>query len=162
MASMSRSSSSGRTVASPALVEQVHGAACVPLEFSLEPHAAARQSFDLATEHARYDFAEGENLKLIHWAVREAPELLRMLRTAYLFGQDGLAPPTALGGDGVALGLLPRRSKAVTLGSEKLKDVEREHIHRVLEESTSLEEAAVRLGISNTTLWRKRRRYNFL
>jgi two-component system, NtrC family, response regulator AlgB len=40
-----------------------------------------------------------------------------------------------------------------------LEDVEREHIARVLAESTTLEEAAVTLGINVTTLWRKRKRY---
>jgi NtrC-family two-component system response regulator AlgB len=37
--------------------------------------------------------------------------------------------------------------------------VERRHVERVLAESTTLEEAAARLGINPTTLWRKRRRY---
>jgi NtrC-family two-component system response regulator AlgB len=37
--------------------------------------------------------------------------------------------------------------------------VERRHIVQVLAESASLEEAAARLGINPTTLWRKRKRY---
>jgi DNA-binding NtrC family response regulator len=40
-----------------------------------------------------------------------------------------------------------------------LEDVERHHIERVLADSATLEEAAARLGISSTTLWRKRKRY---
>ena len=40
-----------------------------------------------------------------------------------------------------------------------LEDVERAHIHRVLAEAATLEEAAARLGINVTTLWRKRKRY---
>jgi NtrC-family two-component system response regulator AlgB len=40
-----------------------------------------------------------------------------------------------------------------------LEDVERQHIGRVLADSATLEEAASRLGISSTTLWRKRKRY---
>ena len=40
-----------------------------------------------------------------------------------------------------------------------LEDVERRHIVQVLAESSTLEEAAARLGINVTTLWRKRRRY---
>jgi len=43
--------------------------------------------------------------------------------------------------------------------SASLEEVEREHIARVLAESTTLEEAAATLGINATTLWRKRRRY---
>ncbi|HUY26751.1 MAG TPA: sigma-54 dependent transcriptional regulator [Candidatus Binataceae bacterium] len=40
-----------------------------------------------------------------------------------------------------------------------LEDLEREHIRRVLAESTHLDEAAATLGINVTTLWRKRKRY---
>jgi len=40
-----------------------------------------------------------------------------------------------------------------------LADVERAHVQRVLTESTTLEEAATRLGINPTTLWRKRKRW---
>jgi transcriptional regulator with PAS, ATPase and Fis domain len=40
-----------------------------------------------------------------------------------------------------------------------LEDLERRHIQRVLAEASTLEEAAVRLGINVTTLWRKRKRY---
>jgi NtrC-family two-component system response regulator AlgB len=39
------------------------------------------------------------------------------------------------------------------------KDFEREHILRVLAESSTLEEAAATLGINASTLWRKRRHY---
>jgi len=40
-----------------------------------------------------------------------------------------------------------------------LEDVERAHVQRVLAESATLEEAAARLGIDATTLWRKRKRW---
>jgi NtrC-family two-component system response regulator AlgB len=40
-----------------------------------------------------------------------------------------------------------------------LEDVERRHIVQVLGESATLEEAAARLGINVTTLWRRRKRY---
>ena len=40
-----------------------------------------------------------------------------------------------------------------------LDQLERQHIARTLAESATLEEAAARLGINVTTLWRKRRRY---
>jgi transcriptional regulator with PAS, ATPase and Fis domain len=35
----------------------------------------------------------------------------------------------------------------------------RSHIERVLADSATLEEAAARLGINVTTLWRRRKRY---
>jgi DNA-binding NtrC family response regulator len=44
-------------------------------------------------------------------------------------------------------------------GSLPLEQVERKHIERVLADSATLEDAAARLGISSTTLWRKRKRY---
>jgi len=44
-------------------------------------------------------------------------------------------------------------------GAHSLEEIEREHILRVLERSTNLEEAARTLGIDVSTLWRKRRKY---
>jgi two-component system, NtrC family, response regulator AlgB len=46
-----------------------------------------------------------------------------------------------------------------TAHGTRLKDFEREHILRVLAESSTLEQAATTLGINVTTLWRKRRHY---
>jgi transcriptional regulator of acetoin/glycerol metabolism len=43
-----------------------------------------------------------------------------------------------------------------------LRDLEREYIIRVVEACGSLEVAARKLGISSTTLWRKRKRYKML
>jgi NtrC-family two-component system response regulator AlgB len=40
-----------------------------------------------------------------------------------------------------------------------LEELERRHIEQALAESETLEEAAARLGINPTTLWRKRKRY---
>jgi NtrC-family two-component system response regulator AlgB len=40
-----------------------------------------------------------------------------------------------------------------------LDELERAHVQEVLRTSTTLEEAAARLGINATTLWRKRRRW---
>ena len=40
-----------------------------------------------------------------------------------------------------------------------LAELERFQVQRVLEESPTLEEAAARLGINPTTLWRKRKRW---
>jgi two-component system, NtrC family, response regulator AlgB len=41
-----------------------------------------------------------------------------------------------------------------------LEELERRHIQQVLAEAATLEEAAARLGINPTTLWRKRKRYS--
>jgi NtrC-family two-component system response regulator AlgB len=43
--------------------------------------------------------------------------------------------------------------------SLSLEEVERRHVRQVLANSTTLEEAASRLGIDPTTLWRKRKRW---
>lgn len=69
------------------------------------------------------------------------------------------------GGSDVRIRDLPERFHALTStdphGREDtpLDDVRREHIERVLSDSSSLETAAARLGISSTTLWRRRKRY---
>ncbi len=59
-----------------------------------------------------------------------------------------LAPPPTEGGAELAAG-----------GGMSLEDVERRHIEQVLADSATLEEAAARLGINSTTLWRKRKRW---
>jgi NtrC-family two-component system response regulator AlgB len=51
----------------------------------------------------------------------------------------------------------PAPSRAPMPGS--LEDAERAHVQRVLAECATLEEAAARLGIDATTLWRKRKRW---
>ena len=40
-----------------------------------------------------------------------------------------------------------------------LEELERHHIEQALADAETLEEAAARLGINPTTLWRKRKRY---
>ena len=49
---------------------------------------------------------------------------------------------------------------AVTLGGAvSLKDLEKEHIRRILVSTSSLQEAAIMLDIDPSTLYRKRRDY---
>jgi NtrC-family two-component system response regulator AlgB len=58
--------------------------------------------------------------------------------------------------------LLAPPERAVPAPSDKelsLEELERRHIEQVLADAATLEEAAARLGINPTTLWRKRRRY---
>ncbi|MET0151480.1 MAG: sigma-54 dependent transcriptional regulator [Candidatus Binatia bacterium] len=70
-------------------------------------------------------------------------------------------------GDRVRIGDLPDRLAAPMPpegtvpadGGIPLEQVERRHIERVLADSPTLEDAAARLGISSTTLWRKRKRW---
>jgi NtrC-family two-component system response regulator AlgB len=44
-------------------------------------------------------------------------------------------------------------------GDSSLEDMEQRHVRQVLAESSALEEAAARLVINVTTLWRKRKRW---
>jgi NtrC-family two-component system response regulator AlgB len=53
----------------------------------------------------------------------------------------------------------PPPSQARAREDQSLDEVERRHLVEVLRESATLEEAAARLGINPTTLWRKRKRY---
>src|SRR5206468_8669922 len=55
--------------------------------------------------------------------------------------------------------LAPPPAAATSPSALSLEDVERRHIEQVLAESATLDEAAARLGINVTTLWRKRKRY---
>jgi NtrC-family two-component system response regulator AlgB len=63
---------------------------------------------------------------------------------------DQLLAPLAPTNDGAPLTAL------------SLEDLERQQIGRVLDEAETLEEAATRLGIHPSTLWRKRKRYGFV
>jgi len=53
---------------------------------------------------------------------------------------------------------LPTRRPEVG-GNFTLDQIEREHIHRILAQSATQEEAAKILGIDTTTLWRKKKRF---
>jgi two-component system, NtrC family, response regulator AlgB len=57
--------------------------------------------------------------------------------------------------------LAPERPSAPRPGdiALSLEELERRHIQQVLAEAATLEDAAARLGINSTTLWRKRKRY---
>jgi NtrC-family two-component system response regulator AlgB len=53
----------------------------------------------------------------------------------------------------------PRTTVPAEGAGGSLEELERAHIEQVLAESATLEQAAARLGIGVTTLWRKRKRY---
>jgi NtrC-family two-component system response regulator AlgB len=53
----------------------------------------------------------------------------------------------------------PPPAEAPPADALSLEEVERRHVQQVLASSATLEEAAARLGIDPTTLWRKRRRW---
>lgn len=52
------------------------------------------------------------------------------------------------------------RSTAPQLGGDfSLDDIEREHITQVVARTATLDDAAAILGIDDSTLWRKRKKY---
>jgi len=53
----------------------------------------------------------------------------------------------------------PITSDAGGVTAQSLEELERRQVIKVLGESATLDEAAARLGINVTTLWRKRKRY---
>ena len=83
-------------------------------------------------------------------------ELVNVLERAVVLSRADTLQPEDLP-DRLLAPPAPDTPGPVAAGS--LDDVERRHIEKVLTESTTLEEAAARLGINVTTLWRKRKRY---
>jgi transcriptional regulator of acetoin/glycerol metabolism len=94
---------------------------------------------------------------LLEWARHEAPGLLRMLMVSYIEGHRAQAVAQRPGAPRPA-----RRdgSKPRSPSTDSLRNMEREHITRVVSESRTLTEAAARLGIHSTTLWRRLKHYN--
>jgi len=93
-------------------------------------------------------------LAAYHWP-GNARELVNVLEHAVVVSRGETITPEHL----------PERlvqPVAAAMGSSRsgsLEELERRHIQRVLSDSETLDEAAGRLGIDPTTLWRKRKRY---
>jgi DNA-binding NtrC family response regulator len=100
-------------------------------------------------------------LTLLQWARRHAPALLHTLIVSFLTR----APVSELRKTSDQCSL-PEASPATgTITSSKdatLRAIERQHIARVIAESPTLGEAASRLGVASTTLWRKRKLYDLV
>ena len=117
------------------------------------------EGFDFA---ALDQFLEGMNdagrSTLLQWARLHVPNLLYALTVSFLTQAScpevkkttnpcpPLETPSVLAAT--------KRLKASTL-----RAIERQYIARVISESATIREAASRLGIAGTTLWRKRKRY---
>jgi hypothetical protein len=103
-------------------------------------------------------------IRLLRWAGREAPELLEGLVIAYMTANRRKLLMAC--GDTAGTTDFERRAR-LRPGARngraqagKLDELEKRHIAQVLSESGTLREAAARLGINQTTLWRKRKRYS--
>ena len=123
----------------PDLAEHILGSLCV------RHHRDALQ----ITDYARHALME------YHWP-GNIRDLVNTLERAVVLARDNLictedlpdrlvAPPTA--------------APAAPASGLSLEELERRHIEQALAEAETLEEAASRLGINPTTLWRKRKRY---
>jgi DNA-binding NtrC family response regulator len=115
------------------------------------------------------NLSEAESAEVLRWARHYAPELLTRLLTAY---EHRAKPPGAAKASSICTPKrragapssphpIEGRGFSVASGREvsTLKEIEREQIQRVLAESATLRQAASKLGIDETTLWRKRKRY---
>ena|SRR5215469_2170200 len=97
---------------------------------------ASESSFDGVTRF--------ELLSVLEWATSQAPDLLRDLILSYRANQ----PRDSI-----------KEDSSSSCEIDSLDKLERAHILRVIAEARTLTEAASKLGIHSTTLWRKRKRY---
>ena len=84
-------------------------------------------------------------------------ELVNALERALVLSSDGAVRATDLPDHVVEPAAAP--SPAIARGDVSLDELERRHVRAVLADSATLEEAAARLGINPTTLWRMRKRW---
>jgi NtrC-family two-component system response regulator AlgB len=122
---------------------------------TLTDHVLAR----LAERHRRGTIRVSSDTRLLlaryHWPGNHR-ELVNVLERAVILSPSDTITPDHLPDRLLARAPIPSAStRASTLS---LDELEREHIERVLANSETLEEAATRLGINPTTLWRKRKR----
>src|SRR5262249_19992117 len=85
-------------------------------------------------------------------------ELINALERAVVLGRGSVVDADNLP-DQVLAPAAAQPTPSLAAAHDSLEDVERVHVQRILAESATLEEAALRLGINPTTLWRKRRRW---
>jgi hypothetical protein len=125
---------------------------------------AASEGLLLRRSHTLDDFIEGmtgeECLGLLKWAKRHTPDLLRMLMASFLSGQGTVTDLEAHTDRCSSPGRLPGRPEAGSQETTTLREAEQGHIAQVISDSCTLREAAFRLGISHSTLWRKRKLYD--
>jgi NtrC-family two-component system response regulator AlgB len=97
---------------------------------------------------------EARRLLLAHRWPGNVRELANALERAAV-----LARGDTIGPEDLPDRLLAPAAPAPATQGDTLDQLEQRHIQTVLAESATLEEAAARLGIDVTTLWRKRKRY---
>jgi DNA-binding NtrC family response regulator len=103
------------------------------------------------------NMSDAGRLTLFRWARQHAPNLLYALTVSFLTQ----APSSQL-----SQTMSQRSSSATSLDGpamisepSTLRAVEQQYIAQAIAESSTLREAALRLGVAGTTLWRKRKLY---
>jgi NtrC-family two-component system response regulator AlgB len=138
------------TITLPALRERYGDLA------TLTDHVLAR----LADRYRRGSIQVSTDTRLLlaryHWPGNHR-ELVNVLERAVILSPRDTITPEDLPDRLLAPPPCPSASTGASTLS--LEELEREHIERVLANSETLEQAATRLGINPTTLWRKRKRY---
>jgi DNA-binding NtrC family response regulator len=130
--------------------------------------ALSLHAFDVVITDVRMAGMDG--LALLKEIKRRAPETVVVLMTAYPTVPESVAAMRAGAYDYLVkpfgldqIRLLLKRALAAprhAVQSESLEESERHQIEQAIAKSFTLEEAAARLGINITTLWRKRKRYH--
>ena len=95
-------------------------------------------------------------LRLLQWARRQAPDLLKTLMISFLTGDASQSNVKKAERQHGYRSTGPSDVSG-SRGTTTLRQSEREHIARVISESKTLAEAASKLGICYSTLWRKRK-----
>jgi hypothetical protein len=110
-----------------------------------------------ALERFLENMSDAGRLTLFRWARLHAPNLLYALTVSFLTQ----APSSQVSKTVSEPSSLATSLDGPTMMSETstLRAVEQRHIAEVIAESSTLREAAVRLGVAQTTLWRKRKLY---
>jgi two-component system, NtrC family, response regulator AlgB len=138
------------TIALPPLRER-HGDLA-----SLTDHSLARLAARYGRGAIQVSIDARRLLAGYHWPGNHR-ELVNVLERALILSPGDTITPEHLP-DRLLAG--PSHPSASTPASTlSLEELEQRHIEQVLAESETLEEAATRLGINPTTLWRKRKRY---
>jgi NtrC-family two-component system response regulator AlgB len=114
----------------------------------------------LAARHRRSPLALSDDARRLLAGYRwpgNVRELVNVLERAVVLSQGDTIRPEDLP-DRLAAPAEPA-APAVAAKGHSLDEVARRHVQAVLADAATLEEAAARLGINPTTLWRKRRRW---
>lgn len=117
-----------------------------------QPNGVADPELERYLEH----LTDAGLTTLLEWAKRHAPDLLRTLMISYIGGQSSNRPREELS-FGYSAEAHSRKAKAPS--TKTLRVLQQEHVIRVVSQSRTLAEAAARLGIHSTTLWRKLKHY---